>query len=251
MIQPADGPQNSAPPPPPPGPVTRTLLRWFLRHARIAAVETLSPHFRLADLEGEALRNVGWTPGQKIQVAMGSGLATRTYTPMSWDAEDGRTRMLAFAHGDGPGSRWASGLREGDTCRFFGPRRSLDLSGLAPPVVLFGDETSFGLAAALGGGPQAAGTVHVFEVSDVAESRPVLEAVGLGQATLIERIADDAHLAAVEAEMPRLAASGAHFVLTGKASSIQRVSRALKAAGVVSSRMTTKAYWAPGKSGLD
>lgn len=48
-----------------------------------------------------------------------------------------------------------------------------------------------------------------------------------------------------------IAAKGAQLVLTGKASSIQRVSRALKAAGVASSRMRTKAYWAPGKTGLD
>jgi ferric-chelate reductase (NADPH) len=234
---------------PPPGRVTRTLLRWLMRPARVAAVVTLSPHFRLADLEGEALRNVAWMAGQKVQVAMGSGLSARTYTPMSWDAGSGRTRLLTFAHGDGPGSRWASGLREGDTCQLFGPRRSLDLSGLESPMVLFGDETSFGLAAALRDSPQGAGAIHVFEASDVAESRPVLEAIGLGQATLIERIADDAHLAAAEAEVLRLAASGAHYVLTGKASSIQRVSRALKAAGVVSARVKTKAYGRRARSG--
>jgi ferric-chelate reductase (NADPH) len=222
-----------------------------MRPARVATVETLSLHFRLVDLEGEALRNVNWTPGQKVQVAMGSGMSARTYTPMSWDADSGRTRMLTFAHGDGPGSRWSSALREGDTCQFFGPRRSLDLSGLEAPVVVFGDETSFGLAVALRDSPHAGGAMHVFEASDVAESRQVAQAIGLGQATLIERIADDAHLAAVEAEVLRLAASGAHFVLTGKASSIQRVSCALKAAGVVSSRVKTKAYWAPGKVGLD
>jgi NADPH-dependent ferric siderophore reductase len=68
---------------------------------------------------------------------------------------------------------------------------------------------------------------------------------------LIERVADDAQLAVAEAEVLPLAASGAHFVLTGKASSIQRVSRALKAAGVASSRVKAKAYWAPGKTGLD
>ena len=222
-----------------------------MRPARVAAVETLSPPFRLVHLEGEALRNVAWTVGQKVQVSMGSGLTARTYTPISWDADSGRTRMLTFAHGDGPGSRWASGLCEGDTCQFFGPRRSLDLSGLESPVALFGDETSFGLAAAFRDSPQGAGAIHVFEASDVAESRPVLEAIGLGEATLIERTADDAHLAAAEAEMLRLAASSAHFVLTGKASSIQRVSRALKAVGVVSSRVMTKAYWAQGKTGLD
>jgi NADPH-dependent ferric siderophore reductase len=227
------------------------LLRWLMRPARVAAVETLSPHFRLVGLEGEALSNVAWTAGQKVQVSMGSGLSARTYTPMSWDADNGRTRMLIFAHGDAPGSRWAHSLREGDTCQFFGPRRSLELTGLESPVVLFGDETSFGLAAALRNSSQGAGAVHVFEASDVAESRPALEAIGLHQATLIERVAGDAHLTATEAELLRLAASGAHFVLTGKASSIQRVSRALKAAGVVSSRVKTKAYWAPGKIGLD
>jgi ferric-chelate reductase (NADPH) len=222
-----------------------------MRPARVAAVETLSPHFRLVDLEGEALRNIAWTPGQKVQVAMGSGLSARTYTPISWDAGSGRTRLLTFAHGDGPGSRWAGGLCEGAACQFFGPRPSLDLSGLESPVVLFGNETSFGLAAALRGSPRAEGVTHVFEASDVAESQAGLEAIGLGHATLIERMADDAHLAAAKAEVVRLAASGAHFVLTGKASSIQQVSRALKAVGVVSSRVKTKAYWAQGKIGLD
>ena len=235
----------------PPGRVTQTLLRWLMRPARVTAVETLSPHFRLVDLEGEALRNVAWTIGQKVQVAIGSGLSARTYTPMSWHSDKGRTRMLTFSHGDGPGSRWASSLREGDSCQFFGPRRSLDLSGLESPVVLFGDETSFGLAAALSAGPQTRSAIHVLEASNVAESRLVLGAIGLDQATVIERVADDAHLAKAEAELVRLAASGAQFVLTGKASSIQRVRRALKTAGVASSRLNTKPYWAPGKAGLD
>lgn len=82
--------------------MTRTLLRWLMRAARVSAVETLSPHFRLVDLEGEALGHVVWTAGQKVQMAMGSGLSARTYTPMSWDTNSGRTRLLTFAHGDGP-----------------------------------------------------------------------------------------------------------------------------------------------------
>ncbi|MCK1389284.1 siderophore-interacting protein [Bradyrhizobium sp. 1] len=227
------------------------LLRWLMRPARVAAVETLSPRFRLAELEGEALREVPWTTGQKIQVAMGAGLSARTYTPMSWDAGSGKTRLLAFSHGDGPGSRWASGLREGDICQFFGPRRSLDLADLDAPVILFGDETSFGLAAALRESLRAGGTLHMFEASDVVESRQVLQAINLSEARLIARSADDVHLATIEAELLRLAANGAQFVLTGKASSIQRISRALKAAGVASSQIKAKAYWAPGKTGLD
>jgi len=222
-----------------------------MRPARVAAVETLSPHFRLVDLEGDGLRDVAWAVGQKVQVAMGTGLTARTYTPMSWDTDRGVTPILAFSHGDGPGSRWASGLAVGDACQFFGPRRSLDLAGLETPVVLFGDETSFGLGAALRDSPLGAGAIYIFEASDLSESRAVLEAIGLGDATLIERVADDAHLAGAETELTRLAAGGAHFILTGKASSIQQMNRTLKAAGVGSARVKAKAYWAPGKTGLD
>lgn len=59
--------------------------------------------------------------------------------------------------------------------------------------MLFGDETSFGLAAALQSRP-AAGEM-VFEVSGAAESCAVLTAIGLGRATVVERRDDDAHLA--------------------------------------------------------
>nr|WP_244637472.1 siderophore-interacting protein [Bradyrhizobium symbiodeficiens] len=251
MNEPAREPQTSEPSRAPQGRLTRMLLRWLMRPARVAGIETLSSRFRLVELEGEALGNVAWTAGEKIQVAMGSGLSARTYTPMSWDAGNGRTRLLAFAHGDGPGSRWASGLREGDTCQFFGPRRSLDLADLGAPIVLFGDETSFGLAAALRDSLRAGGALHLFEATDIAESRPVLDSIGLGEARLIARSADGTHLASAESELLRLGANGAQFVLTGKASSIQRVGRVLKAAGVASSRIRAKAYWAPGKSGLD
>ncbi|MBR1222947.1 siderophore-interacting protein [Bradyrhizobium sp. U87765 SZCCT0131] len=222
-----------------------------MRPARVAAVETLSPRFRLVDIEGEALRDVTWAAGQKIQVSVGGGLSTRTYTPVMWDAGRGRTRLLAFAHGDGLGSRWVSSLRAGDRCQFFGPRRSLDLSALAAPIALFGDETSFGLATLLREDPPTAGAIQTFEVSDAAEARAVLASIGIDQATLIERRADDGHLVAAADEVLRCIGSGADVALTGRAPSIQRVGRALKAAGVRSTRIRTKAYWAPGKTGLD
>lgn len=230
------------------GRVERALVRWLMRPAAVAAVESLSAGFRLIDLEGEALKGVAWILGQKIQVMLGGLLTARTYTPVSWDAALGRTRILAWSHGDGPGSAWASSLVEGDICQFFGPRRSIELEGEGP-LVVFGDETSFGLALALAetGGAAAA---MLFEVSSIAEAGPVLERLGLA-ASLVERVADDSHLATIERDLRDLAGEGATFVLTGRAAAIQRLNRALKAAGVGSSRLRAKAYWAPGKAGLD
>lgn len=91
----------------------------------------------------------------------------------------------------------------------------------------------------------------VFEVSDAAESRTVLTTIGLGRATVIERLCGDAHLAAIGADLSRHVARGARFILTGKAQSIQTVSQALKKNGMASSSAKAKAYWSPGKTGLD
>ncbi|WP_372084297.1 siderophore-interacting protein [Tistrella mobilis] len=240
---------------PRPGRIARTLQSWFMHPAQVAAVETLSPRFRLITLEGAALKDVSWTIGQKLQVAMGAGMTARTYTPIFWDAAAGRTQLLAYLHDHeagpdaAPASRWAAGLTAGAGCRVFGPRRSLDLTGAGGPVVVFGDETSFAFAASLGAGGDADG--HLFEVTDVAASRLVLARMGLDGARVIGRQAGDAHLAVAEAELARLAAGRVRFALTGKASSIQRMSRALKARGVPAARIRAKAYWAPGKTGLD
>ena len=72
-------------------------------------------------------------------------------------------------------------------------------------------------------------------------------------ATLVERGADDAHLAAVETTLARYASADAYrqYVFSGRAPAIQRLTRALKRVGTKPSQMMVKAYWAPGKVGLD
>ena len=59
------------------------------------------------------------------------------------------------------------------------------------------------------------------------------------------------HLEEMEAALPALAAAGATFVLTGKAGTIQRLRQELKRQAVPAERIVAKAYWAPGKTGLD
>ena len=122
--------------------------KLFTKTATVTELRDIAPGFRLLTLEGQALRKAAWTPGQKVQLMLG-GWVQRTYTPLSWDAATGRTQLLAYAHGDGPGAEWTRTLAQGDTCAIFGPRGSLDLTSLERPALLFGDETSFGLAHAL------------------------------------------------------------------------------------------------------
>lgn len=239
-----------------PGPTARRsgferILSLFLRDAAVRAVTELSPHFRLVELEGEALRDVDWRPGQQIQIGVGSGLLNRTYTPMHWDRTSGRTQFVAFLHGEGPGCDWLRRVQPGQHCMLMGPRASLDLAGLPPQAALFGDETCVSLAASWRTLRGAGAVQHVFEVSDAAESRSIIEALGIENVVLVERRADDSQLDIAEAELLELAARGTRFALAGRAPSIQRIKRALRTVGIGSSGAKAKAYWAPGKTGLD
>lgn len=234
-----------------PGRLSRALVRLFMRHATVAACETIADRFRLITLEGPALAGIAWTPGQKIQIAMGSAFVARTYTPIKWDPVAGRTRILGYAHGDGPGSAWIRGLEPGDECDIFGPRHSLDVSAVAGPLALLGDETSIGLARALLNEDRARAAVCRFEVDDVEASRRVTAHLGLDDTVLFGRTEGDAHVEGMKATLPALAAAGAVFVLTGKASTVQRLRQALKLQPVPAVRIVAKAYWAPGKAGLD
>lgn len=234
-----------------PGRLSQALIGLFMKRATVAAIEDVAERFRLVTLDGEALQNTDWIAGQKIQVAMGSAFAARTYTPIEWDRAAGCTRILGYAHGVGPGSEWLRDLRIGDECDLFGPRGSLDARDLAGLLVVFGDETSIGLGYALARQDRVRRVACVFEAGDTASARQVIAGLDLADAALFERQADDAHLAQVEAAIAALVDAGGSVVLTGRAAAVQHLRQTLKRRGVPASRIAAKAYWAPGKVGMD
>jgi NADPH-dependent ferric siderophore reductase len=240
------------PPPKKPGRLSQALTRLLMRRASVVAVEPLADRFRLITLKGPALAGVSWAPGQKIQIAMGSAFVARTYTPMEWDASEGLTRFLGYAHGDGPGSAWVRAIEAGDECDIFGPRGSLEVESLTGPLAVFGDETSMGLAHAIAAvQDRARPFTCAFEVGEIESAGLVVARLGLPDAALFARTGDQAHLEAMVDTLAPLVATGASFVLTGRAGAIQRLRQGLKLHGVPPGRIATKAYWTPGKVGLD
>jgi len=110
--------------------------------ATVASVRSLSQRFRLLELRSDTFKTAAFTPGQKLQILVGDGLTTRTYTPIRWDQSRGTASILVYAHDDaGPGGEWGVTVAPGDTCQVFGPRNSLKLTSLAAPLALLGDET--------------------------------------------------------------------------------------------------------------
>lgn len=212
-----------------------------MRRATVVSSEAVSPGFQLITLGGPELKGVDWTAGQKVQIAMGSAFVARTFTPVEWDPIEGQTRIVTYAHGHGPGSDWVRGVKPGDTCDVFGPRGSLDVTGLRGPAVVFGDETSFGLALAIARLQERGPVQYLFEVNAADTARSVLKKLDIDKFELFTRTPNDDHLGNIEPQLTAPATSGATFVLTGKATSIQRLRRSLKTLNVPSARVMTRA----------
>jgi len=232
--------------------ISDSLKKLVFREFTVSRVTHLSEHFERIDFVCEALRGRPCSPGDKVQVDFDGG--PRTYTPFAFDGAHGALSVLVYLHGDGPSARWARNVSEGERAFAFGPRGSLALAAQSGPLTLFGDETSFGLARVLLESRGAAsGLSFVFEVTNENESKAVLEALKVPHFELVERRAEDAQLTDVEARVRAVLAHDAtrRLVFTGKAQSIQTLRNRLKAEPVAHGGQLVKAYWSPGKRGLD
>jgi len=230
--------------------LVEVVSRPLFRAARVDRVEDLTPRVRLASFTAEGLAPGSWRPGDKVQVRM-AGLTTRTYTPIATEGGADGFRIVGFVHGDGPGAGWVRGLEPGVEVAVFGPRRSIDCSRLEGRVVVVGDETSVGLAAAVAG---VGGAIveTLFEATDPDDVRVPAERLGLGVDEVVARQGGGAHLPAlVELVAERLAGGDATLVVSGDAATVAAVRRHLKDTGVRPARTLAKAYWAEGRRGLD
>jgi ferric-chelate reductase (NADPH) len=220
----------------------------------ITGVEAVSESFRLLTMQGVGFQGVKWIPGQTVQIFLGN-LTKRAYTPMSLDPDAGSACFLFYLHGKGPGSGWAASARAGHICQVMRPKDSIDFTNFTEPALFFGDETSLAAAQALHRCRRqtAAPTRYVFEVNSPAKAEVILRKFGVSQASLVQTREDGGHLADVISQLAEQAARmrSPQWVFTGQARSIQSVQKGLKQAGISLLGSKVKAYWSPGKTGLD
>jgi NADPH-dependent ferric siderophore reductase len=217
------------------------LLRFgsaLLQRASVVACSDVGSGFRHITLRSDAPRPA---PGTKLQLLLPSD-DVRTYTPIA--GADGAMVLLAWKHAGGPGARWVSEVAVGHELHFAGPQRSLDLP--KGPVVIVGDETSVAVAASYAA--ERAGQVHaILQGTSPEELRVAAESVGLRPTHVAARGDTNALVEAVVAA--RAAAPDTMVGLTGGSELVIAVREALRARGI--RNVKTKAYWIPGKTGLD
>ncbi|MET4664072.1 siderophore-interacting protein [Sphingomonas sp. PvP056] len=232
------------------GALSRAFARVIARRATIVTTEKLGHDLVVITLEAPGFKGVKWTPGEKVQIAMSSIFETRTYTPFEWDRDMGRLRILGFLHGSGPGCDWLRTARAGDSCDVLGPRHSLTVGPAEGPVAFFGDETSVAFAYALSREGRNLCSCFV-EVRNAESTHDLCKQWNLNTMNVVARTANESHLNTLRAALPALADEGATFILTGKAQTIQHLQAGLKDLNVQPRRIMSKAYWSPGKTGLD
>lgn len=218
------------------GKLVRLVSRVALDRATVVSAESIGGFRRLL-LQTSAQTAAA---GTKLQLLLPTD-DVRTYTPIA--TPEGIV-LLGWMHAGGPGARWMTNARPGDVLPFVGPQRSLVLD--AGPVVLVGDETSVAVAAAFA--VERPGQVHAVIQADAAADVPAAAAsVGLTSIDVVPRRDTAATIEAVQSFLAQT--PNAVVALTGGAELIVAARDELRRAGVTN--LKGKAYWIPGRAGLD
>jgi NADPH-dependent ferric siderophore reductase len=218
------------------GKLVRLFSHVALERATVVSAEPIGGFQRL--LLRTNVRT--FAAGTKIQLLLPTD-DVRTYSPIA--SPDGML-LLGWLHAPGPGARWMANAQPGDMLPFVGPQRSLQLD--AGPVVIVGDETSVAVAASFA--VERPGQAYaVIQSQGLGDLRATAASVGLTQMEVVARGDTGATVEAVKARLAQ--APNAAVALTGGAELIVAVREALRRAGVKSFK--TKAYWIPGRTGLD
>lgn len=221
------------------GKILRLFGTAFLRRGSVVEVQDVGAGFRRITLRSDAAKPA---PGSKVQLLLPSD-DVRTYSPVAARDDDVMV-LLGWTQAGGPGARWIAEVANGTELHFAGPQSSLKLP--AGPVIVVGDETSVAVAASFAAerGDQVSA---ILEASSPEGLRNAAESVGLRPQHVAARGDVDSLVEAVVAA--RVASPRATVALTGGSQLIIAVRAALRARAI--GDIKTKAYWIPGKSGLD
>lgn len=112
--------------------------------AEITETVFLSPSIRKIRCSGDLI-NLNFAVGSYIDFRV-SDTEARRYTASYSDSENGILEFVVHVHGNGSGSHFMNNLKVGDKIKLNKPRSYNYYDKSAENFVIFGDETSLGLA---------------------------------------------------------------------------------------------------------
>jgi NADPH-dependent ferric siderophore reductase len=225
----------------------KNLMDHFLVRATVTAVEAVTPRMRRIRVTGDSLRGLDWSAGQHVRVRV-EGITLRTYS--IWEVDGEHLDLCVFDQpAAGPGARWSHRVQVGQPVTFTRPQGRLVVRDDVPSHVFVGDETACAAFGAMLRALPATATVHgIIEIDGQDDRMP------LPRADDIQWVKRDGSYETVLAALRDLdlpAEPGVAYV-AGEARACQAVRRHFLAErGWPRGTIVVKAFWAPGKRGLD
>jgi NADPH-dependent ferric siderophore reductase len=175
----------------------------------------------------------------------------RNYSVSFSDVEHGILEIIFHLHGTAPGCVYMDSLTVGDHARISMPRGQKQYDPAVKKQLLFGDETSLGMAVAFQ--PYLKKNAHqfhfYFELEEANKNVPQL--LGLENYTIFPK---NNHFRNEQwiSDLPVFKTADwltANFILTGNVKSVQTFRRVLKTHHITG-RIFTAGFWLEGKTGL-
>lgn len=234
----------------------RRLLGQFFQTGEVTEADPIAARMSRITI---AAPGQDWVPGQHVRICVGDvgspsgwldGLR-RSYSVWSYDGA--LMTLCILDHGDGPGARWARGLRPGREVLFGRPEGPLVLRPAAYHVFI-GEETAsvaFGpMIRALRAADGTADILGVIEVSYPADRLPLPGLLTWRYRQGAPAASSRSLLAAV-AELDLPPEPGSAYV-AGESRTVQAVAQHLvRERGWPRRAVRTKPFWTPGRTGLD
>lgn len=194
----------------------------------VSDTQLLSPTVKRVNFTGD-LTDVASKPGSFIDFRVNDTDARR-YTVSAIDFKQGIIECIAHLHGDGPGSRFMEALQIGDQLQMNQPRPYSYYHESFTKYIVFGDETSLGLARSLQPALKENKQLFQFYFELDEENRYVPDLLGLENYTLFPKDGSFRNEEWVSC-LPLFQKTDwndAHFILTGNAKSAQTFRKVVK-----------------------
>lgn len=173
----------------------------------------------------------------------------RNYTVSAHDIERGTLEIIFHLHGNGVGSRYIGSLKAGDQLHISSPRGRVAYEAKIKQHLVFGDETSLGLACSLLPVLKKNGHEFQFYFELDPENSNAPHLLGLENYTVFPK-EDSFREENWIKGLPVFQGDGwygANFVLTGNVNSVQAFRKYLKN---IKGKIFFQGYWLEGKKGL-
>lgn len=216
---------------------------------KVMEIKYISPSIKRIRFKGN-LSGMNFQLGYAVIIRV-SDTEFRNYTASFSDVEKGILEIIFHIHGAAPGSFYIDSLQASDTVRIGMPRGQKHYNPSVKQYLLFGDETSLGLAFSFHACLKKNLHQYQFYLELEEENQNIPQLLGLENCQVFSK-KDTFKNEQWISDLPILKTSGwltANVVLTGNVKSVQTLRRGLKKNNI-KGKIVATGYWLEGKTGL-